>query len=118
MTNLPWHQYLMGVLYILAGINHFRKPKMYERIMPPYIPAHSTMVLLSGIAEMIFGLMLLNKDTQTIAAWGIIAMLIVFFTVHIYMLQNERASMKLPKWALILRIPLQFALIYWAYLYI
>ena len=118
MINLPWHQYLMGVLYILAGINHFRKPKMYERIMPPYIPAHSTMVLLSGIAEMVFGLMLLNKDTQTIAAWAIISMLIVFFTVHIYMLQDERAAMKLPKWALILRIPLQFALIYWAYLYI
>ncbi|PVW16350.1 DoxX family protein [Marixanthomonas spongiae] len=117
MTNLPWHQYLMGVLYILAGVNHFRKPKLYERIMPPYIPAHSTMVLLSGVAEMVFGLMLLNKDTQSIAAWGIIGMLIVFFTVHIYMLQDERAAMKLPKWALILRIPLQFALIYWAYLY-
>jgi len=108
----------MALIYIAAGANHFRTPKIYERIMPPYVPLPSTMVYLSGAAEMIFGLMLLNKDTQTIAAWGIIAMLIVFFTVHIYMLQNERAAMKLPKWALILRIPLQFVLIYWAYLYI
>ncbi len=114
---LPWHQYLMGVLYILAGMNHFRKPKLYERIIPPYFPAKSTMVLLSGIAEMILGFMLLTKDTQQIAAWGIICMLAVFLTVHFYMLQNEEASMKLPKWALIGRIPLQFILMYWAYLY-
>ena len=114
---LPWHQYLMGVVFVLAGMNHFRKPKMYERIMPPYIPAHNTMVLLSGIAEMILGFMIMNKNTQEIAAWGIIAMMIIFLPVHIYMLQNEKAAMKLPKWALILRIPLQFGIIYWAYLY-
>ena len=107
----------MGVLYVLAGMNHFRKPKLYERIMPAYIPAHSSMVLLSGIAEMILGFMILNKNSQEVAAWGIILMLIVFLPVHIYMLQNEQAAMKLPKWILILRIPLQFGLIYWAYLY-
>lgn len=114
---LPWHQYLMGLLYVIAGMNHFRKPKMYERIMPPYIPAHSSMVMLSGMAEMILGFMIMNKNTQAAAAWGIITMLILFLTVHVYMLQNEKAAMKLPKWVLILRLPLQFALMYWAYLY-
>ncbi len=114
---LPWHQYLIGVLFVLAGMNHFRKPKLYERIMPPYIPAHSAMVLLSGIAEMILGFMVMNKNTQSEAAWGIIIILVVFLPVHIYMLQNEKAAMKLPKWVLILRFPLQFGLIYWAYLY-
>ena len=114
---LPWHQYLMGVLYVLAGMNHFRKPKMYERIIPPYIPAHSTLVMLSVVAEMILGFMIMNKNTQEEAAWGIIIMLIAFIPVHIYMLQNKEAAMKLPKWVLILRLPLQFGLIYWAYLY-
>ena len=114
---LPWHQYLMGVLYILVGMNHFRKPKIYERIIPPYLPAHNTLVVLSGIAEMILGFMILNKNTQQEGAWGIIVMLILFIPVHIYMLQNEKAAMRLPKWLLILRLPLQFALMYWAYLY-
>jgi len=114
---LPWHQYLMGVLYVIAGMNHFRNPKLYERLMPPYIPAHNTMVVLSGVAEMILGFMILNKNTQQEAAWGIIIMLIVFIPVHIYMLQDKKAAMKLPKWLLIFRIPLQFALMYWAYLY-
>ena len=114
---LHWHQYLLAVIFILAGFNHFRTPKLYERIMPPYIPAKSTMVIISGVLEMVFGMMLLNSQNQQIGAWGIIVLLVLFFSVHIYMLQEEKASLKLPKWVLILRIPLQFGLIYWAYLY-
>jgi uncharacterized membrane protein len=34
------------------------------------------------------------------------------------MLNNKEASLKLPRWVLILRIPLQILMIYWAYLYI
>lgn len=114
---LPWHQYLMGLLFILAGINHFRTPTIYERIVPSYLPAKSTLVLVSGILEMILGLMLLNKDSTTIAAWGILLLLLIFIPVHIYMLQEKKASLNLPKWILIIRFPIQFGLIYWAYLY-
>ncbi len=114
---LPWHQYLLGVFFVLAGMNHFRKPKMYERIIPPYIPAHSSVIMLSGVAEMVLGFMIMNKNTVETAAWLIIVLLLLFIPVHIYMLQNEKAAMKLPKWALIIRLPLQFALIYWAFLY-
>ena len=85
--------------------------------MPPYLPMHSTLVLISGAVEMVLGLMVLNPESQVIAAWGMIGLLILFFPVHIHMLQNEDASLKLPKWVLILRIPLQFALIYWVYQY-
>ncbi len=114
---LPWHQYLIGIVFIFAGFYHFKKPKIYERIMPPYLPAKSTLVLLSGSIEMVLGLMILNPATQQMAAWGIVGLLILFLPVHVYMLQNEKASLKLPKWILILRIPLQFGLIYWAWLY-
>ena len=115
---LPWHQYLLGVLLVLAGVNHFRKPKLYERIVPSYIPAAATVVILSGVLEMVLGFMLMNKNSQSEAAWGIIIMLVLFIPAHVYMLQNEKASMKLPKWVLILRFPLQLALMYWAYLYV
>ncbi len=114
----PWHQYLLALIFLIAGVTHFTKSKMYERIMPAYLPAPKTLVSLSGIVEMILGFMLLNADTQSAAAWGIIIVLFLFIPVHIYMLQNERASLKLPKWILILRLPLQFVLMYWAYQYI
>ena len=113
----PWHQYLLAVLFVAAGFNHFRKPKTYERIMPPYIPWHSSLVLLTGILEMIFGFMLITKESQSLGAWGIIVLLILFIPVHIHMFQHKEASLKMPKWLLIARFPIQLALIYWAYLY-
>lgn len=114
----PWHQYILALLFIAGGFNHFRNPKLYQKIMPSYIPAKSSMVLISGILEMIFGFMLITKASQEIGAWGIIALLILFIPVHINMLQNKKASLKLPKWILTLRLPLQIAMIYWAYLYV
>lgn len=114
----PWHQYVLALLFILGGVNHFRKPKLYERIMPYYIPAHSSLVVISGIIEMIFGFMLITQESQKIGATGIIVLLILFIPIHINMLNNKEASLKLPRWVLILRIPLQILMIYWAYLYI
>ena len=115
---LAWHHYLFGLLFILAGANHFRKPKLYLRIMPNYVPMKGAMVQLSGIAEMVLGFMILNPDTQSIAAWSIMVLLVLFIPVHVHMLQNEKASLNLPKWVLIIRFPLQFGLMYWAHLYI
>ena len=113
----PWHQYVLALLFILGGVNHFRKPKLYKRITPSYLPSHNSLVLLSGILEMIFGLMLITQESQQIGAWGIFGLLVLFIPVHIFMLQNEKASLKLPKWLLIIRLPLQIGLMYWAFLY-
>lgn len=113
----PWHQYLLAILFLLAGFNHFRKPKLYQRVIPNYIPYKSSMVLLTGILEMIFGFMLITNESQHIGAWGIIILLILFIPVHLFMLQNEQASLKLPKWVLVLRLPLQLVIMYWSFLY-
>jgi uncharacterized membrane protein len=42
--------YLMAVLYVLAGSLHFVKPKMYLRIMPPYLPENIYMLQKGGEA--------------------------------------------------------------------
>lgn len=116
--NYPWHLYVMATLYIAAGINHFLKPKMYLRIMPIYLPNHKLLVFLSGIAEIFLGIMLCIPLAKNISLIFIIIMLIVFLLVHFYMLSSKKASAGLPKWLLILRIPIQFLLIYWAYSYL
>ncbi len=116
--NSPWHLYLMAGMYILAGINHFIKPKMYMRIMPRYLPNPKPLVILSGIAEILLGIGLCFESTKAVSIYGIIAMLIVFLLVHFYMLSGEKASAGIPKWILILRIPLQFGLMYWAWWYL
>ena len=107
----------MAGLYILAGINHFINPKVYVRIMPPYIPYHKAIVLWSGIVEILLGTGLLFPLTREISAWGIIVMLIAIFPANIEQVRSKKARMKLPLWLVILRLPLQFILIWWAWLY-
>ena len=116
--NNPWHLYLMAAMYIFAGIMHFVKPKMYMRIMPRYLPNHKLLVILSGIAEVLLGIGLCFEATKAIAIYGIVVMLIIFLLVHFYMLSGEKASAGIPKWILILRIPLQFGLMYWSWWYL
>lgn len=116
--TLPWHIYLMAAMYIFAGIMHFVKPKAYLRIIPRYLPYHKLLVQLSGVAEIGLGIGLCFAATKNVAIYGIIAMLTVFLLVHFYMLSGEKEGAGIPKWMLILRIPLQFFLMYWAYFYL
>lgn len=110
--------YIMAALYVLAGANHFISPAFYRPLMPPYIPAHNLMIVLSGIAEIVLGAALFFPATRRLAAWGVIALLIAVFPVHIYMFQErETIFSRIPVLLIIARIPLQFVLMWWAWLY-
>ncbi|WP_047247699.1 DoxX family protein [Maribacter thermophilus] len=114
----PWHLYLMGAMYVLAGLMHFIKPRVYMRIMPRYLPYHKTLVYLSGLCEIILGLGVCFSPTKNLSVYGLVTMLILFLLVHFYMLSSKKAAAGIPTWLLILRIPLQLLLIYWAYQYL
>ena len=116
--NLPWHQFVMGLLYVLAGINHFRNPRLYLKIIPPYFSNPKLLNKLSGLAEIILGIGVCIPIISSISAIGIIILLLAVFPANIYMYQNEKARLGLPKWAVLLRLPLQLLLIYWAYIYV
>jgi uncharacterized membrane protein len=51
------------------------------------------------------------------SAWGIIVLLVAVFPANLFMYQDKKASFGLPKWILLLRMPLQLLLILWAYQY-
>ena len=108
----------MSAMYAFAGLMHFIKPRAYMRIMPAYLPNHRELVYLSGVAEILLALGLCFPETRYLSLMGIILMLVVFLLVHVYMLKGEKEGAGIPRWILILRIPLQFGLMYWAYWYL
>ena len=114
---MVWHQFPLAFIFIISGIFHFIKPRLYGKVIPPYLPYHQALVVISGIAEITAGVGLCLFNSHRMAAWAIIGMLIIFLPIHINMLLDEKANLKLPKWFLILRFPIQFALIYWAFQY-
>jgi len=115
--ELPWHLYLMGAIYILAGLNHFRNPRMYVKIIPDYLPYPKLLNVLSGFAEIIGGILLCIPAYSSFGAWIIIAILIAVFPANLFMVTHKKASFGLPKWILWSRLPLQILLILWAYIY-
>ena len=68
----------------------------------------------SGLAEVVLGVMLLFPEYQSIAAWGIIILLIAVFPANIYHFMKGWRKKKMVA-VLIIRLPLQFVLIWWAY---
>ncbi|MEZ4887216.1 MAG: DoxX family protein [Chitinophagales bacterium] len=107
---------LMAAFYIYAGVSHFRHPKFFLRIMPPYIPSPEKVNLLVGAIEVILGVMLLIPATTSLAAWGVIALLIAVFPANIYHHQKARAKGKHVT-ATLIRLPIQALLVFWAYCY-
>ena len=51
---------VFGVAFIAAGVLHFVRPDAYMKIMPPYLPWHRPLVLISGVAEIGLGVLLLS----------------------------------------------------------
>lgn len=105
----------MAVVYIAAGINHFRSAAFYYKIMPPYIPYPFAMIYISGISESVLGILLLFSKTRKFAAWGIIALLVVIFPANVQMLINYIHQHNPQTWVAVLRLPLQIPLIWWAW---
>ena len=105
---------LMGLMYVAAGTGHFIATRVYEGIMPDYLPAHRELVLLSGAAEIAGGLGVLIPATQPAAATGLILLLIAVFPANLWMVQHPERYPSIPLWASWLRLPLQLPLIWWA----
>ena len=107
--------YIMALFYVLAGINHFTHPGFYLKIMPPWMPWHNLLVLISGILEILFAIFLLFISTRRIAAWCIIILLVAIFPANIQMMLNYIHEHNPQLWITVLRLPLQIVLIWWAY---
>jgi uncharacterized membrane protein len=107
--------YGMALFYIGGGINHFIHPEFYIGIMPDFFPVKELLNKLSGVAEIFFGILLLFPSTRKSATYLIILMLVAFFSVHITHLFHPPAAAAGYYWVIVLRIPLQFLLIWWAY---
>lgn len=109
--------YAMAALYMFTGLMHLLRPATFLRIMPPWAPMHQDIVFWSGIAEMLLGIGLLFAQTRRIAAWTIIVLLVIVFPANVQMAINWFREVHPFYPIALLRLPLQFVLIAWAYRY-
>jgi uncharacterized membrane protein len=67
----PISKFILAIFMISAGVMHFANPEFLLRIMPPYLPFHSELVMVSGVCEILLGTLLLVPQAPRLAAWGI-----------------------------------------------
>jgi len=115
--------YVMGSVYVIAGVSHFVVPDLFAQIVPPQLPAPTALVYLSGIAEIGLGIGVMVSRTRRVAAWGLVALSLAVFPANVYMatsgvvVQGAPAAIAEPGLGRWIRLPLQALLIGWALWY-
>ena len=77
--------YIMGLAYILAGLNHFRVTSFYVKMLTGLLPFPTALVYISGVAEILCGLGLMVPATRHSVAICTVTLLIAIFPANIYM---------------------------------
>lgn len=109
-------QRLLATFWVAAGINHFVNPRVYEAIMPDYVPAHREMVLWSGVAEVVGGVAVIGSRTRfPFARWWLLGVLTAVFPANLHMALHPERYSRIPEPALWARLPLQLAAGWWVW---
>ena len=116
-TILMW---LLAINLMTAGFMHLLRPEFFVAIIPPELPNPEWLNVISGLAEIVIGVFLLEPRTRVLAAWGAIALFIAVFPANIYA-AFENVGPEGPGSgagaANYIRLPFQALFIVWAWWY-
>ena len=116
-TILMW---LLAINLMTAGSMHLLQPAFFVAIIPPGLPNPEWLNVISGLAEIVIGVFLLEPRTRGLAAWGAIALFIAVFPANIYA-AFENVGPEGPGSgagaANYIRLPFQALFIVWAWWY-
>ena len=108
---------ISSIFYVIVGIKHFIEPEYFLSIVPPYLPYHLELVYISGLFEILFGLLILFPKYRYYGSIGLILLLVAVFPANIYLAQSKEAqealgaTQEIATW----RLPIQGVLIWIAY---
>lgn len=101
---------LVFLWFTIGGVAHFALTDAEMRIVPPFIPWPRAAVLVSGVFELLGAIGILIPVSRRAAGIGLILLTIAVTPANVFMLQHAEAF-SVPRWALILRLPFQAALL-------
>ena len=74
----------VGILFIVAGANHFASPDSYQAMMPPLLPWPMALIYISGAAEILGGVGVLLARVRRLSGLGLMALLVAVFPANVF----------------------------------
>ena len=105
---------VLVIFLIFGGVQHFISPNNYIPFVPSVLPFTLAIIYLFGLFEILFGLALFFKKLETIGAWGILILMLLFLPIHIWDVFSNTPAIGSHNAALI-RLLIQFVLIFIAW---
>jgi len=105
----------LTAVFCFTGIGHFVVPGPMSQMIPPFVPYRIEIIYLTGVIEIMAGLLLLPSATRRRAGGLILLMLVLFLPINIYA-AIERIPFGGHEWGpayLWIRVPLQVVLAVW-----
>lgn len=116
-------KFALAAFMVFSGVQHFVNPTPYINMIPDFLPWPDAIVFLSGVAEALFGILLVARGrTSTFAALMIFLMMLVFLPLHVADIFREvptiagfaKPGVDLHQMAVI-RVVMQFVFIIWTF---
>ncbi len=112
----------MCLMLCLTAFGHFKYPAGMAMMVPAFIPFKAGIVLVTGTAEILLGIMLLFPGLRQVAGITLIIFFVLMLPANIYAALNHVNFMNVSKSGpgvsyLWFRVPLQIAFIAWVYFF-
>ena len=110
----------LSLLFIFTGTGHFIDTGSMAQMLPPWVPARSVIVYLTGVLEFVIAVGFLFPRARRWTGWIAAAILVLFFPANVY-----AAIHHVPQgghaWGpvyLLIRGPFQLIILLWIYYFV
>ena len=106
-----------ALLFVFTASGHFLQTEVMAQMLPSWVPAREALVYATGVLELAIAIALFLPETRRAAGWMAAAVLMLFFPANIYAAMNH-VPMGGHAWGpvyLLVRAPLQLAILAWVY---
>jgi uncharacterized membrane protein len=103
--------------FFIGGIAHFAFTSVEMTIIPPWLPHHRLLVLVSGAFELLGAIGILIGATRNAAGWGLLLLTVAVTPANVFMWQHAALYPAIPYVVLTGRLPFQAVLmagIWWS----
>jgi uncharacterized membrane protein len=95
--RMQWVLRVVGAVPLLvSGMAHFARTSLFASIIPPALPAHPMLVLLSGACEVAGAIGLFFARTRRAASACLVALMIAVFPANVYIANQTVDGLRMP----------------------